>query len=468
MSHEATNWAIKQRGLKPTTKIVLWHLCDRFNPDYGCFPSQDRLAHDCEISRSTLNDHLGQLEAVGLLRRVPRLDPVTKRQLPTRYILGFEPGFTPVAVVPRPEIGHGEGDGAEIAEMAEGSPLDAAADALPCPDFGHGNAAEAVSDFPAEPCPENAESRVRNPDTNPVREPLSKPVKEEEGAQAREAISDEVFGDLLAALGLDPAALPGWWQGWPPRLHVQRWRDDLRRSTAADVVRRLLGNVRPLLMVTDPPYGVEYDPSWRNQAGAAKTKRTGKVLNDDRADWREAWGLFPGDVAYVWHGALHAATVADSLTAAGFAIRSQIIWAKDRLVLSRGDYHWQHEPCWYAVRAKGKGHWAGDRKQTTLWQIANRDQDADTVHGTQKPVECMRRPILNNSSPGQAVYEPFMGSGTTLIAAETTGRVCFGVELNPAYVDVAIERWQSFTGQGALLAETDETFNALKAKRFAA
>jgi hypothetical protein len=76
MSHEATNWAIKQRGLKPTTKIVLWHLCDRFNPDYGCFPSQDRLAHDCEISRSTLNEHLGQLEAVGLLRRVPRLDPV--------------------------------------------------------------------------------------------------------------------------------------------------------------------------------------------------------------------------------------------------------------------------------------------------------------------------------------------------------------------------------------------------------
>ena len=102
-------------------------------------------------------------------------------------------------------------------------------------------------------------------------------------------------------------------------------------STSADVVGRLLGDVKPLLMVTDPPYGVDYDPSWRNQAGAAKTKRTGKVLNDDRADWRAAWALFPGDVAYVWHGALHAATVAESLTAAGFAIRSQIIWAKDRL-----------------------------------------------------------------------------------------------------------------------------------------
>ena len=186
-------------------------------------------------------------------------------------------------------------------------------------------------------------------------------------------------------------------------------------------VERVLGGVTPLLMVSDPPYGVEYDPAWRNQAGAARTRRTGKVLNDDRADWREAWALFPGDVAYVWHGALHAATVAESLEAAGFAIRSQIIWAKERLVLSRGDYHWQHEPCWYAVKKTGKGHWAGDRKQTTLWQISSRDQDAETVHGTQKPVECMRRPILNNSSPGQAVYEPFMGSGTTLIAAETTG-----------------------------------------------
>ena len=95
MSHDATNWAIQQRGLKPTTKIVLWHLCNRHNPDYGCFPSQNRLAYDSEISRSTLNDHLCHLEAEGLLRRVPRIDPVTKRQMPTRYILGFEKGFAP-------------------------------------------------------------------------------------------------------------------------------------------------------------------------------------------------------------------------------------------------------------------------------------------------------------------------------------------------------------------------------------
>jgi len=229
-------------------------------------------------------------------------------------------------------------------------------------------------------------------------------------------------------------------------------------STIATDVERVLGGVKPLLMVTDPPYGVEYDPNWRNQALGQATTRTGKVLNDDRADWREAWALFPGDVAYVWHGALHATTVADSLIASGFNIRSQIIWAKDRLILSRGDYHWQHEPCWYAVRKTGKGHWAGDRKQTTLWHIANKDQDAETVHGTQKPVECMRRPILNNSSPGQAVYEPFMGSGTTLIAAETTGRVCYGIELNPIYIDVIVERWQNLTGQTATLEGDGRTF----------
>ena len=236
-------------------------------------------------------------------------------------------------------------------------------------------------------------------------------------------------------------------------------------ATVATDVELLLGDVKPQLMVTDPPYGVEYDPGWRNKAGAAETKRTGKVLNDDRADWREAWALFPGDVTYVWHGALHATTVADSLEASGFNIRSQFIWAKDRLVLSRGDYHWQHEPCLYAVKKTGKGHWAGDRKQTTLWQIANKDQDVETVHGTQKPVECMRRQIMNNYSQGQAVYEPFMGSGTTLIAAETTGRVCYGIELNPAYVDVAVQRWQQFTGKHAVLEGAGTSFDDLRSER---
>ena len=236
-------------------------------------------------------------------------------------------------------------------------------------------------------------------------------------------------------------------------------------ATDAATVERLNGPICPHLMVTDPPYGVSYDPEWRNRAGASETKRVGKVLNDDRADWREAWALFPGEVAYVWHGALHAAEVAQSLEASAFTIRSQIIWAKERLVLSRGHYHWQHEPCWYAVRDKGTGHWSGDRKQTTLWSIPSGQQDSETVHGTQKPVECMRRPILNNSSLGQVVYEPFLGSGTTLIAAETTGRICHAAELEPAYVDVAVQRWQAFTGKEAVLNGSGQTFQQVQGSR---
>ena len=219
-------------------------------------------------------------------------------------------------------------------------------------------------------------------------------------------------------------------------------------ATVAADVERLLSGAVPHLMITDPPFGVNYDPSWRKEAGVSTTSRTGKVANDDRADWREAWSLFPGDVAYVWHAGVHASTVADSLDCAGFGIRSQIIWAKPRLVLSRGHYHWQHEPCWYAVREGATGHWQGARDQTTIWMIGNGDQGEDdaTVHGTQKPVECMRRPLLNNSATGSSVYEPFSGSGTTIIAAETTGRSCFAMELDPRYCDVAVERWQTFTG----------------------
>lgn len=221
-------------------------------------------------------------------------------------------------------------------------------------------------------------------------------------------------------------------------------------STNATDAGRLLDGARPHLMVCDPPYGVEYDPSWRNEAGVSATARTGKVANDDRADWRDAWALFPGDVAYVWHAGVHTKTVAESLEAAGFAIRSQIVWAKSRFVLGRGDYHWQHEPCFYAVRKGASGHWQGARDQATVWTIAaNGDEDAATVHGTQKPVQCMRRPILNNSAKGDAVYEPFAGSGSTIIAAESTGRVCFAMEIDPRYCDVIVERWQQFTGEHA-------------------
>lgn len=234
-------------------------------------------------------------------------------------------------------------------------------------------------------------------------------------------------------------------------------------STDSATVARLLGTTKPNLMVTDPPYGVNYDPVWRNERGISQSGRTGKVLNDDRADWSAAWALFPGNIAYVWHAALRSSIVAESLLREKFSIRAQIIWAKERLVIGRGDYQWQHEPCWYAVRSKG--NWTGDRKQTTLWTIPSGGQDTDTIHGTQKPVECMRRPMLNNSEVGQPVYEPFLGSGTTLIAAETLGRVCFAIEVDPLYVDVAIRRWQAFTGKAAVLLGDGRTFEEISAIR---
>jgi DNA modification methylase len=239
-------------------------------------------------------------------------------------------------------------------------------------------------------------------------------------------------------------------------------------STDADTVAKCLNGVVPHLMVTDPPYGVKYEAAWREKAGVnRKGAATGKVLNDDKADWSEAWALFPGDVAYVWHAGLFAGVVADSLTSCGFDLRSQIVWAKSQMVLSRGDYHWQHEPCWYAVRKGKKGHYGGGRKQTTIWEIA-KPAKSETGHSTQKPVECMKRPIENNSSAGQAVYEPFSGSGTTIIAGEMTGRAIHAIELNPAYVDVAVKRWQEFTGTDAIHEETGLAFSLLAEDRLPA
>jgi len=229
-------------------------------------------------------------------------------------------------------------------------------------------------------------------------------------------------------------------------------------ATNADDVARALNGVQPHLMVTDPPYGVDYDPDWRNRAMPHKNdpsrqrdgqgRAIGLVTNDNRTDWREAFTLFLGNVAYCWHAGLHASSTQQAFEACGFALRSQIIWAKSHFAIGRGHYHVQHEPCFYMVRSGATGHWAGDRTQSTLWQI-DKPQKNETGHSTQKPVECMRRPIENNSSPGQAVYDPFVGSGTTIIAAEMTGRACHALEIAPAYCDVTVERWQNFTGRKA-------------------
>jgi DNA modification methylase len=224
-------------------------------------------------------------------------------------------------------------------------------------------------------------------------------------------------------------------------------------STEADAVAKLFYGCKPVLMITDPPYGVSYDPNWRKEHNetkgfAAKTVQTGKVLNDDQADWTAAYSLFTGDVAYVWHGGKHSAEVAKNLQDCGFEIAYQIIWNKMHGVFGRGDYHWQHEPCWYAVRKGSKHNWQGSRKETTVWDIKGFNpngsdlakREEKTGHGTQKPVECMARPIRNNTFERQTVYDPFLGSGTSMVAAHQLNRMCLGMELNPSYVQITINR----------------------------
>ena len=250
----------------------------------------------------------------------------------------------------------------------------------------------------------------------------------------------------------------------PPPSRAEIWSPWARTgllcgdATAADDVDRVLAGVPPALMTTDPPYGVAYEPRWRHEAYPAQRTAVGAVANDDRVDWTAAWSLFPGDVAYVWHAGLHAGAVAAHLMAAGFELRSQIVWVKQHFALSRGHYHWQHEPAWYAVRRGASAHWCGDRTQRTVWDLPNLNplggqasaEDAVTGHGTQKPVRLFEIPIGNHAQPGDAVYDPFVGSGTSIIAAEKTGRVCLALEIDPAYVQVAVSRWEAFTGQSAV------------------
>jgi DNA modification methylase len=227
-------------------------------------------------------------------------------------------------------------------------------------------------------------------------------------------------------------------------------------TDGADVAR-VLDGATPRLMATDPPYGVSYDPAWRAALLPQGGTAIGDVPYDDRVDWSAAYAHFPGSVAYVWHAGIHAGTAAAALTTSGFAIRAQIIWVKQHFALSRGHYHWQHEPCWYAVREGQPAHWCGGRTQSTVWEVPNlnphggtRDgANAVTGHGTQKPVALFVRPLQHHTVAGEAVYDPFLGSGTALLAAETTGRVCYGLDIDARYVQAAVTRWETFTGQRA-------------------
>lgn len=238
-------------------------------------------------------------------------------------------------------------------------------------------------------------------------------------------------------------------------------------STKGEDVSLCLNGAKPFIMVTDPPYGVEYDPSDKDVAnGGALTANStrGLVVNDDRDDWTEAYALFPGVVAYVWHGDRGgiAIDVGANLRSAKLGIRCRIVWRKIKHTFGRGHYHWQHESAWYAVRDGSSSKWCGDHTQSTVWDIASKDEE-HTEHSTQKPVECMARPIRNHGGKDDDVYEPFSGSGTTIIAAEQLGRKCYAIEIEPRYVDVAVRRWEKLTCKQATC--NGQTFAQVAASR---
>lgn len=258
-------------------------------------------------------------------------------------------------------------------------------------------------------------------------------------------------------------------------------------STNAEVVARLLGDRKPILMVTDPPYGISLDSEWRDRAGLngcgpaeasyMKQRTEGHtnttISSDTRADWSQAFELVPSlQIAYVWHASVYTREVLDGLLRIGFLYPQQIIWNKGRIVLTRTHYWYQHEPCWY-VRKK-KAPWFGKAgENSTIWDspspkfIMGGSGEEKYDHPTQKPVELMRRPILNHTRRGELVFEPFLGSGTTLAAAETTERVCCGIEIDPKFVDVICQRWAGMTSKQPVLEGDGRTFNEIRAERLA-
>jgi DNA modification methylase len=196
-------------------------------------------------------------------------------------------------------------------------------------------------------------------------------------------------------------------------------------------------------MITDPPYGISLDSEWRDRAGlngcgaaepsymknrtAGHTETT--ISGDTRADWSDAFALVPSlQIAYVWHASLYTREVLDGLLRIGFLHHQQIIWDKQRTVLTRTHYWFQHEPCWYC--RKKNAPWFGKAgENSTIWACpspkfimggSKEEGDEKQDHPTQKPVALMTRPLLNHTKRGESVYDPFLGSGTTLAAAEIT------------------------------------------------
>lgn len=235
--------------------------------------------------------------------------------------------------------------------------------------------------------------------------------------------------------------------------HLGKHRVICGDSTKAETYSALLGDKKANLVVTDPPYNVDVEET------------AGKILNDNMSDsdfYQFLLAMFTqveqhmeSDASiYVFHADTEGLNFRKAFKDAGFYLSGCCVWKKNSLVLGRSPYQWQHEPCLFGWKQKGKHQWFSDRKQTTIWEYDRPKSSKD--HPTMKPVQLMAYPIQNSSMRGTLVLDPFLGSGSTLLASDQTGRVCYGIELDEKFVDVIVRRYMEATGDTAITVNRDD------------
>lgn len=226
-------------------------------------------------------------------------------------------------------------------------------------------------------------------------------------------------------------------------------------STSEEDVAKLMDGKKADLWITDPPYGVSYKSNGSEDKHMAIANDS-MPLDQMKIFWekvaRNAYAHTSDSTPYYWfacQGGDQMMMMMMSISDANWKVRHELIWVKDSLVMGRCDYHYQHEPIFYGWKKDGTHNWYSDRKQSSTLNFA-RPKSSD-LHPTMKPVELVEYLMRNSSRAGDIVLETFCGSGTSIIAAEKSERVCFGMEFEPHYCSVIIERWQQFTGKKAQL-----------------
>lgn len=246
----------------------------------------------------------------------------------------------------------------------------------------------------------------------------------------------EVEEDEVPEPPVDPITKPG--DLWILGEHRLLCGD----STKADDVARLMAGEKADLLLSDPPYGVDYEGITNDDAAGLPSLLQGAMVQADA-------NMCPGACYYICHPDVHAYEFIQAIRDRGWkqARPSVIVWVKDRFVLGRGDYHSQSEPILYGWKEGAAHHQVADRTQSNVWEF-DRPAAAEG-HPTMKPVGLFAKATQNSTENGDLVYDPFLGSGTTLIAAEQLGRKCFGIEISPQYCDVIVKRWENLTGKKA-------------------